>query len=207
MSTLTTATSAFVTGRRVTSGARATTATRLVRRAPPRGPVRVEAMGFGDRKKKVPKVDESVGGAVGGAVLGGLLLGPFGAIIGGNMGANFGAGKKAARMEDEALRKQGISKEMVQMVTEVAQSLANAEDALKTAKESLKFELEDTLSLEAEANELYNMASAAVQSGDDDTARKHLTERKRVEAKMEEECPRQRRGAIFAHLAHALGRA
>ena len=89
-------------------------------------------------------------------------------------------------MEDEALRKQGISKEMVQMVTEVAQSLANAEDALKTAKESLKFELEDTLSLEAEANELYNMASAAVQSGDDDTARKHLTERKRVEAKMED---------------------
>jgi phage shock protein A len=186
MSTLTTATSAFVTGRRVTSGARATTATRLVRPAPPRGPVRVEAMGFGDRKKKVPKVDESVGGAVGGAVLGGLLLGPFGAIIGGNMGANFGADKKAARMEDEALRKQGISKEMVQMVTEVAQSLANAEDALKTAKESLKFELEDTLSLEAEANELYNMASAAVQSGDDDTARKHLTERRRVEAKMED---------------------
>ena len=116
-------------------------------------------------------------------MLGGLLLGPFGAIIGGNMGANFGAGKKAARMEDEALRKQGISKEMVQMVTEVAQSLANAEDALKTAKESLKFELEDALSLEAEANELYNMASAAVQSGDDDTARKHLTERKRVEAR------------------------
>lgn len=186
MSTLTTATSAFVTGRRVTSGARATTATRLVRPAPARGPCRVLAMGFGDRKKKVPKVDENLSGAVGGAVLGGLLLGPFGAIIGGNMGANFGAGKKAARMEDEALRKQGISKEMVQMVTEVAQSLANAEDALKTAKESLKFELEDALSLEAEANELYNMASAAVQSGDDDTARKHLTERKRVEAKMED---------------------
>ena len=143
----------------MTSGARATTATR-------RGPVRVEAMGFGDRKKKV---DESVGGAVGGAVLGGLLLGPFGAIIGGNVGASFGANKKAARMEDEALRKQGISKEMVAMVTEVAQSLANAEDALKTAKESLGFELEDTLSLEAEANELYNMATAAVQSGDDDT--------------------------------------
>ena len=176
MSTLTSATS-FVTGsRRVTSGARATTATR-------RGPVRVEAMGFGDRKKKV---DESVGGAVGGAVLGGLLLGPFGAIIGGNVGASFGANKKAARMEDEALRKQGISKEMVAMVTEVAQSLANAEDALKTAKESLGFELEDTLSLEAEANELYNMATAAVQSGDDDTARKHLTERKRVQAKMED---------------------
>ena len=186
MSSLTSATS-FVTGsrrvtslitgsRRVTSGARATTATR-------RGPVRVEAMGFGDRKKKV---DESVGGAVGGAVLGGLLLGPFGAIIGGNVGASFGANKKAARMEDEALRKQGISKEMVAMVTEVAQSLANAEDALKTAKESLGFELEDTLSLEAEANELYNMATAAVQSGDDDTARKHLTERKRVQAKMED---------------------
>ena len=110
------------------------------------------------------------------------------------MGANFGAGKKAARMEDEALRKQGISKEMVQMVTEVAQSLANAEDALKTAKESLKFELEDTLSLEAEANELYNMASAAVQSGDDDTARKHLTERRRVEAKMEDAQATSRRG-------------
>ena len=124
----------------------------------------------------------------GGSPVAGLSLEPaqLGAIIGGNMGANFGAGKKAARMEDEALRKQGISKEMVQMVTEVAQSLANAEDALKTAKESLKFELEDTLSLEAEANELYNMASAAVQSGDDDTARKHLTERKRVEAKMED---------------------
>ena len=59
MSTLTSATS-FVTGsrrmtslitgsRRVTSGARATTATR-------RGPVRVEAMGFGDRKKKVDEL-------------------------------------------------------------------------------------------------------------------------------------------------------
>ena len=39
---------------------------------------------------------------------------------------------------------------------------------------------------DAEASELYNMASAAVQSGDDDTARTYLTERKTVQTKLED---------------------
>ena len=135
------------------------------------------ALGKG-KGPRIPK-DETVGGAVGGAVLGGLLLGPFGAILGGQFGANLGTDRKRARQEEAALRKQGITPEMVRMVEECAEGLKNAEEALRTARDSQRFILE-------EASELYNMASAAVQSGDDDTARRHLTERKRVQSKLED---------------------
>ena len=141
---------------------------------------------FGKGKgPRIPK-DETVGGAVGGAVLGGLLLGPFGAILGGQFGANLGTDRKRARQEEAALRKQGITPEMVRMVEECAEGLKNAEEALRTARDSQRFILEEASELDAEASELYNMASAAVQSGDDDTARRHLTERKRVQSKLED---------------------
>ena len=65
--------------------------------------------------------DESFGGAVSGAVLGGLLLGPFGAVLGGQFGANFGSDRKRARQADTALRKQGITPEMVKAVEECAE--------------------------------------------------------------------------------------
>ena len=142
------------------------------------------ALGKG-KGPRIPK-DETVGGAVGGAVLGGLLLGPFGAILGGQFGANLGTDRKRARQEEAALRKQGITPEMVRMVEECAEGLKNAEEALRTARDSQRFILEEASELDAEASELYNMASAAVQSGDDDTARRHLTERKRVQSKLED---------------------
>ena len=72
------------------------------------------------------------------------------------------------------------------MVEECAEGLKNAEEALRTARDSQRFILEEASELDAEASELYNMASAAVQSGDDDTARRHLTERKRVQSKLED---------------------
>lgn len=60
---------------------------------------------------------------------------------------------------------------MINMVQECAEGLRDAEEALKTAKESFAIQLEEAAALDAEAAELYNLASAAVQSGDDDTAR------------------------------------
>ena len=151
--------------------------------APPRGrsrsprrpvlPARA-AFGKGEDVGKRLK-DETVGGAVGGAVLGGLLLGPFGAVLGGQFGANLGSDRKRARQADAALRKQGITPEMVRMVEECAEGLGTAEEALRTAKDSFRIALEEAAELDAEVSELYNMASAAVRSGDDDTARGYLS--------------------------------
>ena len=90
--------------------------------APPRGrsrsprrPVLPARAAFGNDKDVGKRLkDETVGGAVGGAVLGGLLLGPFGAVLGGQFGANLGSDRKRARQADAALRKQGITPEMVE---------------------------------------------------------------------------------------------
>jgi DNA repair exonuclease SbcCD ATPase subunit len=162
--------------------------------APPRGrprslrrpPLSARAA-FGKGKDVGKRLkDETVGGAVGGAVLGGLLLGPFGAVLGGQFGANLGSDRKRARQADAALRKQGITPEMVRMVEECAEGLKGAEEALRTAKDSFRLTLEEAAELDAEASELYNMASAAVQSGDDDTARTYLTKRKTVQTKLED---------------------
>jgi len=142
--------------------------------------------GFGDKAKKKLKVDESVGGAVGGAVLGGLLLGPFGAILGGQFGANFGAESKQARQADAALRRKGITPEIAAAVQECAEGLRDAEEALRTTRDVFTAQLQDAAALDAEVSELYNMASAAVQSGNDDAARRHLAERKRVQVRLDD---------------------
>jgi succinate dehydrogenase/fumarate reductase flavoprotein subunit len=153
---------------------------RANRRAPSRRAPTRSAFGKG----KGP--DETVKGAVGGAVLGGLLLGPFGAVLGGQFGANLGSDRKRARQEDAALRKQGITPEMVKMVQECAEGLESAEEALRTAKDSFRGTLDEASDLEAEASELYNLATAAVQSGNDDKAREHLAARKKAQAALED---------------------
>ena len=109
--------------------------------APPRGrppgrrrpPPARAAFGKGKDVGKRLK-DETVGGAVGGAVLGGLLLGPFGAVLGGQFGANLGSDRKRARQADAALRKQGITPEMVRMVEECAEGLKGAEEGCARRK-------------------------------------------------------------------------
>lgn len=72
------------------------------------------------------------------------------------------------------------------MVQECAEGLRDAEEALRTAKESYAMQLEDAASLDKEADDLYELASTAVQAGDDDAARGHLTERKRVQARLDD---------------------
>ena len=64
-------------------------------------------------------------------------------------------------------------------------------DALRGRKEAAE--------LDAEAAELYNMASAAVQSGDDDTARGYLTQRKSAQTKLED--AKRRAGEAKARVA------
>jgi phage shock protein A len=71
------------------------------------------------------------------------------------------------------------------MVTECAEGLRDAEEALRTTKESFAIELEEAAALDAEVAELYNLATAAVQAGNDDDARRYLTDRKRVQGKLD----------------------
>lgn len=73
---------------------------------------------------------------------------------------------------------------MVKMVQECAEGLRDAEEALRTAKDAFRLQLEEAAALDNEATELYDLASAAVQAGDEDTARRHLTERKKVQARL-----------------------
>lgn len=141
------------------------------------------AFGKGKDVSKIVK-DESFGGAVSGAVLGGLLLGPFGAVLGGQFGANFGSDRKRARQADTALRKQGITPDMVKAVEECAEGLRNAEAGLRSAKDSFTLNLEEAAELDAEVETLYEAATTCVTSGDDDGARKYLTKRKQVQTKL-----------------------
>ena len=81
---------------------------------------------------------------------------------------------------------EGITPEMVKMVQECAEGLESAEEALRTAKDSFRGTLDEASDLEAEASELYNLATAAVQSGNDDKAREHLAARKKAQAALED---------------------
>ena len=67
-----------------------------------------------------------------------------------------------------------------------ADARAGANEALRTAKDSFRGTLDEASDLEAEASELYNLATAAVQSGNDDKAREHLAARKKAQAALED---------------------
>ena len=137
-------------------------------------------------------MDDAVKGGVGGAVLGGLLIGPFGAILGANFGANLGADKRRAKQEEAALLKRGITRELLDAVTNCAESLRDAEEALATAKESYALALEEASALDREAIELYERASEAVAAGADDDARRFLTARKKTLGSLEDAKDRAR---------------
>ena len=127
-----------------------------------------------------------MGGAVTGAVLGGLLLGPFGAILGGNLGANIGAERREIKEVEAEIRRQGLTPELIEMVQECADGLQQAEASLGTTKAAYNATLQRAADLDAEASELYNLAAAAMNDGNEDAARRRLVERKQVQARFQE---------------------
>ncbi|GHP04121.1 hypothetical protein PPROV_000287500 [Pycnococcus provasolii] len=125
--------------------------------------------------------NEDVKGVLGGAVLGGLIAGPFGAILGSQIGGSMGANKKFNRQvqdaEENELRRMGVTREQVEQAQELANDLADAEDAARVLALDADRLNTDVNNLKLIADQAYADAEEAVKTGDDDAARSHLGRR------------------------------
>jgi len=124
-----------------------------------------------------------LGGAVGGAVVGGMLLGPFGAIFGSQIGSNM-ASRKAAT---EQLERMGLSRDMIKGAQELMEELQTMEKGAQEVRDAYQNQAQRALQLEQDAEKFYEKAKAAVEAGDDDTAREMLEKRKRAQADLEKQ--------------------
>uniref|UniRef100_A0A7S0JI77 Glycine zipper domain-containing protein n=1 Tax=Calcidiscus leptoporus TaxID=127549 RepID=A0A7S0JI77_9EUKA len=126
------------------------------------------------------KLGEGAKGAAAGAVLGGLLAGPFGAIWGSQIGGSIGAAKGEERANEERLERMGLSRDMRATAAACAAELAEAEEGLKLAQNSLESARAVERNLEASASESYAAAQVALQAGDEAAAREHLVMRQQT---------------------------
>ena len=71
----------------------------------------------------------------------------------------------------EELEKMGLSRDMIKGAQSIVQELQEMEDGAQQVREAYKNLAGRALKLEAEADEVYEQAKAAVAAGDDDKAR------------------------------------
>ena len=126
------------------------------------------------------------GETVAGAVLGSLLLGPFGALFGASVGANIGQKMAEDQARKKELERLGLSPEMLEAAREIGQALSENMEGLKAVKESYETQKRFAERLEIDADSLYTKAKAALESSDEETARKLLLERTNILDKMKE---------------------
>ncbi|XRA99192.1 hypothetical protein NFJ02_06g128910 [Pycnococcus provasolii] len=152
-------------------------------RSPLRSPLRAPSLLVRRASNKSPGGggNEDVKGVLGGAVLGGLIAGPFGAILGSQIGGSMGANKKFNRQvqdaEENELRRMGVTREQVEQAQELANDLADAEDAARVLALDADRLNTDVNNLKLIADQAYADAEEAVKTGDDDAARSHLGRR------------------------------
>ncbi|KAL7556940.1 hypothetical protein ACA910_005292 [Epithemia clementina (nom. ined.)] len=121
-----------------------------------------------------------------GAVLGSLLLGPFGGLFGASLGAGLGqrlAEDKARKKEMERL---GLSPEMLDAAREIGEALERNMEGLSAVQESYETQKRFARQLESDTEALYAKAKEALQSADEERARKFLMQRTDVQNKLKE---------------------
>eukprot|EP00316_Scyphosphaera_apsteinii_P009025 CAMPEP_0119326434 /NCGR_PEP_ID=MMETSP1333-20130426/68389_1 /TAXON_ID=418940 /ORGANISM="Scyphosphaera apsteinii, Strain RCC1455" /LENGTH=243 /DNA_ID=CAMNT_0007334743 /DNA_START=29 /DNA_END=760 /DNA_ORIENTATION=- len=121
------------------------------------------------------------GATVGGAVLGGLLAGPFGAIFGSQIGGAIGQN----RQKEKQLAQLGITREVLQGASDCVRDLGQAEEDALLVQRSIESQQQLLLQLDDLATEAYDAAAAALQAGDEATARRKLEEKQRILSKQD----------------------
>ena len=119
-----------------------------------------------------------------GAVIGGLVFGPFGALFGAQMGASMGARRAFDSEKEKEMEKMGISKDMMAMAEEVGTALERATDGLKATKDSLETQQAFARRVDAQVEEVYARAKAAVEAGEEERAKDLLFERTGLQEKL-----------------------
>jgi hypothetical protein len=124
------------------------------------------------------------GAAVGGAMLGALLGGPFGALFGAQIGSAFGASSELEKARQEEMKRLGLTPEMLEQATEIGMALNQAIEGLRVTQNSVETSKRLAKLLDAQEQTLYERAKSAIESGDEDGARKLLLERTSVKEKL-----------------------
>uniref|UniRef100_A0A7S3L6C3 Uncharacterized protein n=1 Tax=Amphora coffeiformis TaxID=265554 RepID=A0A7S3L6C3_9STRA len=132
------------------------------------------------------KAAGGAGETVAGAVLGGLLGGPFGALFGASVGSSFGSKNAVDRARQEEMKRLGLSQDMLDSAEEVGLALEKCMQGLKQVQESLETQQRLARRLDADAEELYEKAKAAMTDSKEEDARKYLMERERVRDRLKE---------------------
>jgi len=126
------------------------------------------------------------GETVAGAVLGGLLLGPFGALFGASVGSAIGKSQATDRAREEEMKRLGLSKEMLDTANEIGVALERNVRGLKAVQESFDTQKRLAQRLDADADDLYEKAKAAMEDGTEDTAREYLLKRNQAQEKLKD---------------------
>jgi len=126
------------------------------------------------------------GETVAGAVLGGFLLGPFGALFGAQIGAGFGANNAQNRARKEEMERLGITDEMLASAQECGLALERSMEGLTAVQDSLNTQQSFARILDKDADELYDKAKRAMETGDEEQAKKFLFDRTQTQKKLKE---------------------
>ncbi len=124
------------------------------------------------------------GATVGGALLGGLLAGPFGALFGAQIGSALGASSELDKARQEEMKRLGLTPDMLEQATEIGMALNQAIEGLRVIRNSVETSKRLAKLLDSQEQTLYERAKSAIESGDEDGARKLLLERTSVKEKL-----------------------
>ena len=125
--------------------------------------------------------DVNVRGAATGAVVGALVAGPFGALVGGWLGKGSGLSKAA---EDKELERLGMTRETAQLMQQLLSDFQESEAALQDVSNSCK-EFENRVTrLKRDVAAAFDAAKDKLQSGDEEAARRHLTDKVNYEEQL-----------------------
>jgi len=127
---------------------------------------------------------DGIGSAAAGAAFGLLLGGPFGALFGAQIGSSLGAARTVDKARMEEMKRKGITPDMLEMAENVGVALEQAVDGLRATQNSVETSQKLAKTLDRQSESLYERATNAIKSGDEETARKLLLERESVKEKL-----------------------
>ena len=119
-----------------------------------------------------------------GAILGGLVAGPFGVLFGAQIGANLGAKNAFNKAKKDEMERLGITQDMLDAAQECGVALEQSMEGLEATKASLETQQRLAKRLDVDAKELYEKATEAMTSGDEEGARSFLLKRNEAQNKL-----------------------
>lgn len=139
-----------------------------------------------EKAQEVEAQKSSPGGTVAGAVLGGLLLGPFGAVFGATLGSSLGRSKAKDRAREEEMKRLGLSQDMLDAARDVGLALERNMEGLEAVRESYSTQKRLAKRLDDDARDAYDKAKDCLSSGDEEGARKYLSDREMINNKLKD---------------------